>query len=117
MAFAYLYLTILRGSQLRTLGYILTGVKIVNLKGATPSFFWINIRLFFWFLGPFVPLFDLIWCWGDENRQMLRDKLAGTYVVRRTALPVGSGPIGATTLFVFGLTFVYPEVSKSHLGE
>jgi uncharacterized RDD family membrane protein YckC len=113
VVYGYLYLTLLRGSQLRTLGYVLTGAKLVNLKGATPSFFWMNMRLFSWFMGPYTPLVDLLLCWGDEHRQMLRDKLAGTYVVRKAAVPVGTGPIGATTLFLCGSAFVYPEVIKS----
>jgi uncharacterized RDD family membrane protein YckC len=112
LGFAYLYLTLLRGSRLRTLGYILTGVKIVNLKGGRPSFFWMNLRLFLWISGPLNPIVDLLWFWSDENRQMLRDKLAGTYVVRKGAVPVGEGPIVASTLFLLGYTLVYPEVKK-----
>src|SRR5262249_30006655 len=84
---AYLYLTLLRGSQSRTLGYILTGVRIINLKGERPSYFWMNMRLSLWLLGPINPIVDLLWFWGDENRQMLRDKLTGTYVIRRGADP------------------------------
>src|SRR3954454_23171995 len=53
---AYFYLTLLRGSRLRTLGYILTGVRVVNLKGNRPSFFWMNLRLLLWALGPINPI-------------------------------------------------------------
>src|SRR3954453_6424721 len=113
LGLAYIYLTLLRGSRLRTLGYILTGVKIVNLKGDRPSFFWMNLRLVLWVMGPINPIFDLVWFWGDEKRQTLRDKLAGTYVVRRRAIPVGEGPIGVTTLFVLGYTLFYPEVKMT----
>src|SRR5690349_18235971 len=52
MAFAYLYLTLLRRSRLRTLGYILAGVKIVNLKGNPPSFLWMSLRLGLWVFLP-----------------------------------------------------------------
>jgi uncharacterized RDD family membrane protein YckC len=110
---AYLYLTLLRGSQFRTLGYILTGVRIINLKGERPSYFWMNMRLFLWLLGPINPIVDLLWFWGDENRQMLRDKLAGTYVIRRGAVPIGGGPIRASTLFVLGCAIAFPEVMKN----
>jgi uncharacterized RDD family membrane protein YckC len=111
-ALAYLYLTLLRGSRFRTLGYILTGVRIVNLKGTRPSFFWMNLRLFLWALAPMTALVDLLWFWGDENRQMLRDKFAGTYVIKKGAIPIGEGPIRATTLFVLGYAIVFPEVRK-----
>jgi uncharacterized RDD family membrane protein YckC len=113
IVFAYLYLTLLRGSRFRTLGYILTRVRIVNLKGNRPAFFWMNLRLFFWLLGPINPLVDFLWLWGDPDRQMLRDKLAGTYVVRRDAKPIGGGPIRATPLFLMGNAFVVPEVIRS----
>jgi uncharacterized RDD family membrane protein YckC len=115
--FAYLYLTLLRGTRLRTLGYILTGVRITNLKGERLSFFWMNLRLVLWILGPINPIVDLIWFWGDEDRQMLRDKVAGTYVIRRRAVPIGGGTIRATTLFVLGLAIVYPEVKKDAPAE
>jgi uncharacterized RDD family membrane protein YckC len=113
MGFAYLYLTLLRGSHFRTLGYILTGVRIINLKGERPSYFWMNLRLLLWILGPINPIVDLLWFWGDDNRQMLRDKLAGTYVIRRGAVPIGGGPIRATTLFILSYAIVYPEVMKN----
>jgi uncharacterized RDD family membrane protein YckC len=112
MVFAYLYLTLLRSSRLRTMGYILTGVKIVNLKGNPPSFLWMSLRLFLWIFLPIMLVIDLLWFWGDGNRQMLRDKLVGTYVIRKGAVPVGEGPIRATTLFFLGYTVVFPEVRK-----
>ncbi len=115
--FADLYITTLRGTRLRTIGYILAGVRIVNLKGERPSFFWMNLRLFLWVLGPINPIVDLVWFWGDEDRQMLRDRLAGTYVIRRGAVPVGGGPIRPITLFVLGFAFVYPEVMKNVPAE
>jgi uncharacterized RDD family membrane protein YckC len=113
LGFAYLYLILLRGSCFRTLGYILAGVRIVNLRGNRPSFLWMNLRLVLWCIGPLNPIVDLIWFGGDENRQMLRDKLTGTYVIRKNAVPIGEGPIRAVTLFILGYTIVYPEVTKT----
>jgi len=110
---AYLYLTLLRGTRLRTLGYILTGVRIINLKREPPGFFWMNLRLFLWVVQPIILIVDLVWFWGDEDRQMLRDKFAGTYFIRRGAVPIGAGPILASTLFVLGYAIVYPEVKKN----
>jgi uncharacterized RDD family membrane protein YckC len=78
LGFIYAYLTILRGTRLRTVGYILTGVRIVNLKGERPSLFRMNVRLAFWLLGPMNPILDLVCFWTDDNRQMLRDRVAGT---------------------------------------
>jgi uncharacterized RDD family membrane protein YckC len=112
LAFAYLYLTVLRGSRFRTIGYLLTGVRIVNLKGERPSFFWINVRLILWVIAPGNLLVDLAWWWGDVNRQTLRDRIAGTYVVGKNAVPIGTGPIRPTTLFVLGYCVVFPEVIR-----
>ena len=36
---------------------------------------------------------DLIWIFGDANRQPLRDKLANTYVVKANAQAAGQGRI------------------------
>ena len=117
LGLTYLYLTILRGTRLRTLGCILTGVRIINLKGERPSFFWMNLRLTLWIFGPINPIVDLLWFWGDDNRQTLRDRLAGTYVIRRKAVPIGGGPIRLTTLFILGYTIVYPEVIRNVPAE
>ena len=108
----YVYLVFLEASPIGTLGFFLAGVKIVNLKGERPSFLRMTLRLLMWFLGPFNPLIDLIWLGGDDDRQTLRDKFAGTYVVKKGALPAGHGPVGVAYYNLLGFTIAFPEVKK-----
>jgi uncharacterized RDD family membrane protein YckC len=76
LLFAYLYLTMLKVSPVRTLGFRLTGVKVLTLRGERPSILRMSFRLLLWLLGPFNWFYDLLWLSGDECRQTLRDKIA-----------------------------------------
>ena len=51
------YLTVLKASTLRTVGYRLTGSRILNLRGQRPSIYRMTFRLLLWAFGPF-NLFD-----------------------------------------------------------
>ena len=59
-------------SSIGTLGFLLAGMKIVNLKGERPSFVRMTFRLLLWVLGPFHPMIDLLWLSGDRDRQTPR---------------------------------------------
>ena len=87
----FMYLAVLARSRMGTIGYKLTGVRVVDLSGKRPSLACMTYRSLFAVLGPFNALFDLIWLSGDPCRQGLRDKLAGTYIIRRGAEPEGVG--------------------------
>jgi uncharacterized RDD family membrane protein YckC len=112
-ALSWTYLTIIEASPLGTLGFLLTGAKVVNLKGERPSVFRMTLRLLLWVIGPFNLLLDVLWLAGDRRRQMLRDKIAGTYVVRKTASPAGRGRIRLANLMILGLNLAYPEVGEA----
>lgn len=106
----FAYFVLLKRSKFRTLGYIALGAQIVNLKGGQPSILSLVGRLFFAFAGPLNFLIDLFWLTGDANRQAIRDKFAGTYVVRLHATPAGAGPIMIRTYMFWGMTFLFREV-------
>jgi len=89
--FIAFYLAVLGRSDLGTLGYLLTSVRVVNLEGQRPSLPCMLCRSSFAVLGPLNALLDIIWLGGDSHRQSVRDKLTGTYVVRRKAKPAGVG--------------------------
>jgi uncharacterized RDD family membrane protein YckC len=112
LLFVYLYLTVLKVSPVRTLGFRLTGVKVLTLRGERPSILRMSFRLLLWFLGPFNWFYDLLWLSGDECQQTLRDKIAGTYVVKQNAIPLGRGPIRLKRLFCWGMNFACLEVKK-----
>jgi uncharacterized RDD family membrane protein YckC len=108
----YVYLVFVESSSIGTLGFLLAGMKIVNLKGERPSFVRMTFRLLLWVLGPFHPLIDLLWLSGDRDRQTLRDKFAGTYVVRKAAVPCGEGAIRSVHYFLFGFSILFLEVER-----
>ena len=58
-------------------------------------------------------LFDIVWLGGDPNRQSIRDKFAGTYVIRRKATPAGRGPIEFKIYFMFDYGIIFAEVVRT----
>jgi uncharacterized RDD family membrane protein YckC len=105
-----LYFVILKGSRFRTVGYVLAGARIVNLRGERPGYVSLLGRLAFAVLGPFNFFADLLWVSSDPCRQALRDKFAHTYVIRRNAVPVQTGRIVYRVYFAFGMTLQFAEV-------
>ena len=104
------YFVLLKRSRFRTLGYVVMGARIVDLKGGQPSILSLLGRLLFAFIGPLNALVDLFWLTGDANRQAIRDKFAGTYVIRLGATPAGTGQIRTRTYMFWGMTFLFREV-------
>ncbi|MDH3974742.1 MAG: RDD family protein [Deltaproteobacteria bacterium] len=109
---AYIYLAILKPRPIRTIGYRLTGLKIIDLKGEQPSLLKMTWRFVLLAFGPFHLLFDIFWLGGDDNRQSLRDKLAGTYVIRKNAIPSGRGTIGYSQYGLFCYQLIFSEVMR-----
>ena len=110
LLFMWFYLTLLKSSKLRTVGYRLAKCKILSLSGTRPSLFQMTFRLLMWVFGPFNFLVDLFWCATDEGHQTLRDRFAGTLVVREHAEPIGVGEIQSAYYTAFGFSLTYPHV-------
>jgi uncharacterized RDD family membrane protein YckC len=106
------YFVVLKGSRFRTLGYVLAGARIVSLSGERPSYTTLLGRLAFAIFGPLNYLFDLLWVSSDPRHQALRDKFAHTYVIRKSAVPAGSGHVVYGTYMVFGWTILCAEVKS-----
>jgi uncharacterized RDD family membrane protein YckC len=107
-----LYLAIIKRSKFGTVGYMLTGVKIVDLKGQRPSIFKMTLRTSLLLIGPFELIFDILWLTSEATRQTLRDKYVGTYVVRKEATPRLYGKLRNVTLGVMGWSLMYREVEE-----
>ena len=104
------YMVPLKNSRLGTAGYALFRLKVVNLRGQKPSVLRMTFRLM---AGVAInPFFDVIWSASDDSHQAMRDKLSGTYVVRRRCLPVGTGAIVKARLFLLMLPLLYREVAR-----
>ncbi len=110
--FVLLYLTAIKASKIRTLGYRLVGAKVLNFKGERPSFFRMTLRLFLWVLGPINVVIDFIWVGIDQDRQSLRDRFAGTCLVKANAIPIGEAPIHLSYYQAFGLSLMLPTVCR-----
>jgi uncharacterized RDD family membrane protein YckC len=110
-----LYLAILKRTQKGTIGYILTGVKIVNLKGEKPSIFKMVLRASLLVLGPFELVIDIIWLTSEATKQTLRDKYVGTYVVNKEAQPIGKSKLQNVSLGVMGWNLMYREIKEDVL--
>jgi uncharacterized RDD family membrane protein YckC len=114
-AIIWFYLTVIKRSRWRTVGYRMLGLKIVTTHGTRPSLPTMTFRLLMWLFGPFNFILDLIWLGADTEQQSLRDCYSGTYVVRNDAEPIGSAPIHLTRYHGAGLTLVYPRVVRPQL--
>ena len=112
LSMSFLYLAVVSRSRLGTVGYMLTGVRVVSLGGDVPSLGAMAYRSLFAVLGPLNALIDIMWVGGDPNRQSLRDKLAGTYIVRRSAQPAGRGRLRHVSISFLGYTFMVNEVGR-----
>jgi uncharacterized RDD family membrane protein YckC len=95
-----------------TPGFWLTGTRVVTLEGGRPTLLRMTFRLLLWIFGPINAFVDLFWMAGDAYKQTLRDKFAGTLVVKKTAIPVGRGEIRLNRYQIMGWSFVFYEVTR-----
>lgn len=114
LIFMVIYFTILKASSLRTIGYRLMGIKIVTLKGQKPNFVTMLFRFFLWLFGPFQLPYDILWLINDEHRQCMRDKCAGTYVIKKNAKPVGEGNINVINYLILGFNLLFEVVTREN---
>lgn len=108
-----IYLVVLKAS-IGTAGYFITGTKIVDRYGKQPAYWRMSFRLLlclFWLFAQGL-LIDWAWSGGNNRKQTLRDLLAGTFVVRKSAAPGGEAAIIFAYYFMFGCVFVLPEVQQ-----
>lgn len=78
---------------------------------------WRSTSRFSLLFMSFANCIDMLLLSHDRNRQTLRDKILGTYVIRRGARPLGSGPLTYPTFFVGRLSFVFSEVARPERGD
>ena len=108
---AILYFAVLKRSKIRTLGYIIAGVKIVTIQGGKPSILLLIFRFLLLIFGPLL-IIDFFWLLNDKNKQTLYDKITGTYVIKKNALYAGEGAIKYVRVFVLFFNFIYREVCR-----
>jgi uncharacterized RDD family membrane protein YckC len=109
------YLAILKRSRIGTVGYMITGVKIVDIKGRRPSILRMLLRTMLLIIGPFELVFDIIWLTSEKTKQTLRDKYVGTYVVNKSSSPKAYGKLRHVILDVMGWNLRFLEVEDSEV--
>ena len=108
----WLYLVPLKRSVFRTIGYQLTGVKLVNLKGQRPSLWLLTLRSLLWIFcfNPANFILEYFWCSIDYDRQSIRDRITNTCLVKNDATPIGTGEVHFAYYFSFGYMLAYSHV-------
>jgi len=87
-------------------------MRIADIRGGRPSLLQMTIRLVPLLPVPWSFLFDLGWIIDEPQRQTLRDKWAGTYVVRQGAKPISTAPIHYKRIAFGGIFLIFPEVGR-----
>jgi len=122
LVLTWLYLAVLKPSRFRSPGYWVTGARIVTINGGKPSPFCMTLRLasaLLWLFAAPIGFFflDILWTTVDDERQMLRDLLSGTRLIRNNAKPIARGRIVYSFYTAFGLTLLYLSVHKLSSGD
>jgi uncharacterized RDD family membrane protein YckC len=65
----------------QTLGMMLMGLRVVSRGGGRVTLWRAILRIIGFLLFASIFLIGFLWVLGDDKRQALHDKLAGTYVV------------------------------------
>ena len=94
-----------------TLGYRLLGMQIVSINGAKPTVKQIAIRLIAAFFSALALGLGYLWIALDKNKQAWHDKIAGTYVIRPKATPVGTTEVRRNDLIRTNLLATLAVVS------
>ncbi|MFQ5495329.1 MAG: RDD family protein [Phycisphaerae bacterium] len=78
-----------RGTRGGTLGYRIAGIRLVDRTGRPPEMKTLIKRFFLALPGCFLLLLTYLSCFRDPKRQAAHDQWAGTWLVRKRAVPAG----------------------------
>jgi uncharacterized RDD family membrane protein YckC len=116
-ALVYGYFVVLKRSPVRTLGYWVTRVHIVDMHGRPPGLGPLTVRLLFAVAGPLNVILDMMWIPSDRHRQSLRDKVAHTYVVKTRARPAGPALLVYRQYSLMGMSLLLQELEPLDAEE
>ena len=111
----WVYLAVIKPSRFRSVGYWIADARIITIYGKPPSPWRMTLRLM-WAAMYLVPSFtvsiftDLIWTTMNVERQMLRDLIAETRVIRNRAKPIGVGRVSRCLFTGLGIAVFYARV-------
>ncbi len=89
LAFAVLYHIPLRRTRGGTIGYRVTGIRLVDAHGRPPDW-WPLVKRFLVAVPFFFLLATTYWiCFKNPKRQAFHDQIGGTWLIRKNAQPAG----------------------------
>jgi uncharacterized RDD family membrane protein YckC len=109
-AIFFCYFVLLKRTRGGSVGYRVAGVRIVGLDGERAGVLPLTVRMLFMALGPVNYVLDLVWMTDDVHRQAIRDKFADTYVIKKHAVPAGSGKVIRRHYEILFYNFLFREV-------
>ncbi|MBU8934142.1 MAG: RDD family protein [candidate division Zixibacteria bacterium] len=104
-----LYLGPLHASQLGTIGYLLTGYKLVDYRGERPALWRSFVRGCTILVLGFEAITDITCSNCRHTRQIFWDRIAETVVVRKGAQPEGCAELVTYLEFVASLNWEFRE--------
>ena len=118
----WVYLAVLKPSRFRSVGYWLADARIISIYGKPPSPWLMTKRLMwaamYWF--PYFPInifADLLWTTMNSERQMLRDLMSETRLIRNRAKPIGIGKVSRCLFTGLGITVFYARVHSKSMAS
>ncbi len=111
----WVYLAVLKPSRFRSVGYWLADARIITIDGKPPSPWRMTKRLLWtvMYFSPFLSInifVDLVWTAMNSERQMLRDLIFETRLIRNRAKPIGIGKVSRCLFTGLGITIFYARV-------
>jgi uncharacterized RDD family membrane protein YckC len=115
----WVYLAVLKPSPFRSVGYWIADARIVTIYGRPPSPWRMTLRLIWSALSlnsyyPVSIVTDLLWTTIEDERQMLRDLVTETRLIRNNAKPIGVGKISRCLFTGLGIIVSYARVREKN---
>lgn len=117
LALIFTYGSLLRATPFGTLGYMLTGIRLVDVTGRSPGIWRVTKRFIIALLGiiPFGATFFL--CLRSPKRQAVHDRLCQTWMVRARAQPAGAAVITHRVQTIGTWVWQYVDVEAPEAAE
>ena len=112
------YQILIRKTPIGTVGYLLTGIKLIGPDGRSPDWHSYGKRVLVCLLEIFSLGLVYVLCFKTKKHQALHDQLAGTWLIKRRAKPEGPGRIIYKTrlLGVYPVTLIDVEPESTAEG-
>ncbi len=109
MPFALLYSLVFRMTPRGTLGYRTVGIRYAHMLSDRPAWTALAYRAAIALFLLWIFALDHLWILFNRHKQAWHDKVAGFYVVRTNAQPIGTRRVVRRVINFMMLTFVVWE--------